>query len=192
MREPTVAEILNELWIHPDNAEWTPKVGMIALSKVKEWMKSSDMEVLGLVYCTISEERFQIEPEMTVDEYVDFLKLYFSRCFSESPDGNWSDSRWSAGWDLVNVISSMWRDGGVPRSVMDGWKNWLADLYRDGSQEVRVCIIQATLEHLLEQKHFREFFEDWRKDPVLKVAYEEALLWHQGGGKTPLGEPPFI
>ena len=73
---------------------------------------------------------------------------------------------------------------------MDGWKNWLADLYKGSPEEIRTCIVQATLEHLLEQKHFREFFADWKNDPVLRRAYEEALLWHQGVGKTWLGSPP--
>lgn len=181
MGQPTVNDILNELWVHPDNAEWTPKIGKIALSRIKDWMNSNDIEVLGFVCSTIDGRRFQIEPELSLQEYVDFYQLYYGRCLRESP-----------GWDLVNVIASLWRQSGVPRSVLEGWKKWLAEQYRDGSEEVRKCIIQATLEHLLEQKHFRKSFEDWKKDPVLRHAYEEALLWHEGGGETPLGRPPLI
>jgi hypothetical protein len=188
----TVDEILDELWIHPPDAEWTPKVKTISRAQVREWMKSNDMEVLGLVCSTITERRFSIEPDLDLDDYVGFYQRYYGRCLRESPDGDWSDSRWSAGWDLVNVLSSMARHNSVPASVMDGWKKWLADLYHNGSEEIRTCIVQATLEHLLEQKHFRKFFADWRNDPVLKVAYEEALLWHEGGGSTPLGRPPLI
>lgn len=192
MRETNVAEIIDQLWTHPENAEWTPKVETIPLAQIKEWMKSSDIEVLGLVSSTIREGRFKVEPEMDLNDYVQFFKLYYGRCLRENPDGDWSDSRCSAGWDLVNLLSGMWRQDGVPRSVMEGWKKWLADLYVEGPKELRLCIVQATLEHLLEQKEFRKFFADWKTDPVLKVAYEEALLWHQGGGTTPLGKPPLI
>jgi hypothetical protein len=192
MPQVTVDEILNQLWIHPDNAEWTPKTDVIPLEQVKRWMASSDIEVLGLAHATVFERRFRIEPELTLDDYVAFFKHYYGRCFRESPDGEWSDSRWTAGYELVSVLSSLWKHPTVPRSVMDGWKKWLADLYKESSQEIRTCIVQATLEHLLEQKDFRKYFSDWRNDSVLRAAYEEALLWHKGGGKTPLGKPPSV
>jgi len=190
MGAPTLAGILNLLWDQPANAEWKPKVSAVALAQIKDWMTSPDIEVLGLVCSTINERRFRIEPELSLEEYVDFYKLYYGRCMRENPDGKWSDSRWSAGATLVNLIASMWRHDGVPRSVLEGWKHWLAEQYRNGSEDIRTCIVQATLEHLLEQEHFREFFADWKKDPVLKHAYDEASLWHQGGGDTPLGKPP--
>jgi len=192
MPQVTVDEILDLLWIHPDNAEWTPKTGSISLEHIKLWMGSSDIEVLGLANVTIFERRFVIEPELALEDYVAFSKHYYGRCFRESPDGDWSDSRWTAGDDLVNLLSSLWRDDSVPRSVLDGWRKWLADLYKESPQEIRMCIVQATLEHLLEQKHFRKFFSDWKNDPVLKAAYDEALLWYAGGGRTPLGKRPLI
>jgi hypothetical protein len=52
--------------------------------------------------------------------------------------------------------------------------------------------VQATLEHLFEQKDMRKFFSDWSKDEVLAVAHEEASEWYKGGGTSPLGKPPFV
>jgi hypothetical protein len=79
---------------------------------------------------------------------------------------------------------------------MEDWKLWLANIYRRGSEDVRTCIVTATLEHLLEQGAFRKFFADWVKDPILRKAYEEALEWYAGGGRTPLGKSdevqPFV
>jgi hypothetical protein len=75
---------------------------------------------------------------------------------------------------------------------MEDWKHWLADIYKRGSNDVRKCIIQATLEHLLEQGAFRRFFDDWIRDPVLRKAYEEALEWYEGGGRTRLGKTPEV
>ena len=191
MPHTTVDEIIDLLWIHPEHSEWRPKVKTIPLALIKEWMKSSDIEVLGLVESIIFERRFRIEPDLSLDDYMPFFRIYYGRCFRENPDGDWSDSRWTAGWDLANVLSSLWHSKSVPREILDEWKKWLEDLYKEGSQEIRTCIVQATLEHLLEQKAFRKFFSDWKDDAVLKQAYEKALEWHEGGGRTPLGKPPW-
>jgi hypothetical protein len=52
-----------------------------------------------------------------------------------------------------------------------------------------VSLVQF-LRVLFEQKDIREFFSDWKKDPVLAIAHKEASVWYSGGGKTPLGKPP--
>jgi hypothetical protein len=75
---------------------------------------------------------------------------------------------------------------------MEEWKQWLADIYKRGSDDVRKCVVTATLEHLLEQGDFRRFLTDWVKDPVLRKAYEEALEWYEGGGRTPIGKSPRV
>src|SRR6266849_6498532 len=121
MSQATLNEIIDLLWIHPEHAEWRPKVDTIPLDLIKEWIKSSDMEVLGLIQSIILERRFRIEPDLSLDDYMPFFRLYYGRCFRESPDGEWSDSRWTAGWDLVNLMRSLRRDDSVPRSVLDGW-----------------------------------------------------------------------
>jgi len=72
--------------------------------------------------------------------------------------------------------------------VLEDLKNWLGELYKNGDETIRKCIVQASLEHLFEQKPIRKFFSAWRNDAVLRVAYEEACLWPDGGGRTPLGK----
>jgi hypothetical protein len=44
----TLQEIIDKLWIAPEHAEWTPKTDVLLLSDVREWAKSSDIEILGL------------------------------------------------------------------------------------------------------------------------------------------------
>jgi hypothetical protein len=188
----TADQIIDELWNHPENAEWTPKVKVIPGAGFREWMRSADIEVLGVAYSLLGDHRFEIEPSLSLEEYIEFVRRYYTRCIMENPDGDWSDSRFSAAWDLVNVVSHHWRESSVPRSVMDDWKKWLADLYRESDEEIRNCIVCGTLEHLLEQGVFREFFTDWTRDPVLRKAYDEALSWYHGGGRTPLGKPEAI
>ena len=57
-------------------------------------------------------------------------------------------------------------------------------------ETIRTCIVTATLEHLFEHKDIREFFSDWKKDPVLAIAHKEASVWYLDGGKTLLGKSP--
>jgi hypothetical protein len=190
-RGQALQAIIDELWIAPDNAKWTPKTDVVSLSDVREWFKSEDIEILGLAQHLIHNGRFRIEPPLSLTEYKDFIKLYFERCLREDPDGDWSDSRYSAAWDMVNIFTSLWRDKSVSRDVLKELKNWLAQLYKD-DEKVRTCLVTAPFEHLFERKDIRKFFSDWTKDAVLSIAYKEACEWYLGGGKTPLGKPPFV
>jgi hypothetical protein len=182
-------QIVTRLFETPERAEWVPKTNVISLGDLREWMTSADIEILGFAFGMTHDGRFRIEPPISPEEYVAFVKHYYGRCLRENPDGDWSDSRYSAGWDLVNIFGSLWRDAQVPRPLLDEFKVWLAGLYKAGDEEIRECIITATLEHLVEQKLIREFFSDWQKDPVLRIAYEQACVWPDGGGSTALGKP---
>ena len=188
----TLEEIIDRLWVHPPDAEWTPKLEVIPGDVFRHWMSSDDIEILGFVYSMLGDHRFRVQPELSLEQYLEFVRRYFKRCFVENPDGEWSDSRYSAGWDLVNVLASHWNNQSVPRSVMEDWKTWIANIYKRGSEQVQTCIVTATLEHLLEQGAFRRFFADWVKDPVLRKAYEQALEWSAGGGRTHLGKPEAV
>ena len=185
----SLQQIIDKLWIAPEHAEWTPKTDVVALSDVQRWMSSTDIEILGFAGALLSDRRFRIEPPITLNDYINFEMHYFEMCLREIPDGERLDSRYSAGADLVNIFAHLWRDSSVPRIVLDDLKTWLGRLYKEGDPEIRTCIVQATLEHLIEQKEIREFFADWQDDKVLAVAYEEASDWYKGGGNSPLGKP---
>jgi len=107
-------EIINTLWTTYDRAEWTLKTDRIPLGALREWMESSDIEILGFVNSTIHGGKFRIEPDLPVEEYIAFSKHYFERCLRENPNGEWSDSRYTAGHDMVNISASLWGDNEIP------------------------------------------------------------------------------
>lgn len=179
----TLKNIIERLWVAPENTEWTPKTDVLPLSDVKQWMQSDDIEVLGFTVAMIHDGRFRIEPPLPVDEYVRWVTHYSERCFRENPDGEWSDSSYSAGWDLVRVFIGLWDDETVPRELFLKVKVWLAVLYKSADDRVRTCIVNATLEHLFERKPIRKYFSDWQNDPILSAAYNDACLCDR---KTPL------
>jgi hypothetical protein len=188
----SLQEIITKLWVTPEHAEWTLKTDVVALSDVQRWMASGDIEILGFTQALLSDRRLRIEPPISLSEYIEFTKRYYERCLRENPDGEWSDSSYSAGMDLVNIFAGLWRDSSVPRPVLTDLKKWLGQLYKEGDSGIRTCIVQATLEHLFEQKDLREFFFDWLKDEVLGLTHQEASDWYKGGGTSPLGKLPFV
>lgn len=181
-------EIIGKLWATPEHAEWIPKTDTIAYSDVQTWMASGDIEILGLTHHLLSDQRFRVEPPIPILDYIKFTKHYYERCLLENPDGAWSDSRHSAGTDLVNLFAYVWRDSSVLRPILDDLKAWLGRLYKDGDPDLRICIVQTTLEHLFEQEQIRNFFSDWKNDEVLAAAHEEASEWYKGGGTSLLGK----
>ena len=181
----TLQKLIERLWIAPENAEWTPKTTVVPLSELQSWMTSDDIEVLGYVDSVVHEPRFRIEPPLSTDDYVKWVKHYCGRCFRENPDGEWSDSSYSAGWELVRIFIVLWDNETVPRSALQELKNWIAETYKSADERLRTCIVQATLEHLFERKPIRHYFSDWKRDAELAKAYREACLWDM---ITPLSE----
>jgi hypothetical protein len=187
----TLQDIIDRLWMAPDDAEWSPKTDVVSLTDIRRWFSSTDVEIQGFAHDLIDGGRFRIEPSISVNEYKDFVMEYYERCILENPDGEWSDSRYSAGSTLVNIFAALWRDSSVSREILQELKAWLGRLYKANGAEIRTCLVTATLEHLFEQKDIRDFFSDWKNDPALAIAHKEASEWYLGGGNTPLGKPLF-
>lgn len=184
MSEQTVTakSLTQHLWVL-EVGERTPTKQVLALTEVKAWMNSDDIEVLGVVDTVIHDGRFRIEPPLSVTDYVLWVKHYYGRCFRENPDGEWSDSSYSAGWHFVGIFINLWDDETVPRQVLLDLKDWVASVYKDGDLRLRECVVNASLEHLFERQPIREYFSDWQDDSTLAPAYEQACLWD---GRTPL------
>jgi len=145
---------------------------------VLSWMRSDDIEVIGAVYtyCTNPDYYTKIEPDLTAEDYYQFIRLYFKRCFVENPSGEWTETRYEAGWSLVNWFKSYWKDKTLPRHYVSELKEWLAEIYISGDDDVRLCLSTSVLEHLFDNKGISRFFSDWQKNPVLRHAFEEAMV----------------
>jgi hypothetical protein len=145
-----------------------------------DWMQTDDIEVLGAIYSFVMEPvcAHRIQPGLTLQEYSEFIFRYFGYCLRLNPEGKWSHTRYEAGWDLARWFAILWRERDVYQETLQQIKYWLAKLYKEENIEVRVCIINATLEHLFENRTIFRFFSDWQQDPDLAVAYTEARFWY--------------
>jgi hypothetical protein len=165
--------------------------GEVAKERVLEWTRSADIDVLGLLYGYVSNPSYstRVAPPLSAAEFVTFMLRYFERCFKENPESKFADSRYEAGWDLVGNFIGLWRAESTARDECTRIKAWLAEQYRVGDEEVRRCIVDATLEHLFENREIADYFGDWRQQQSLKRAYDEAMEWSAKGGRSPLGSP---
>jgi hypothetical protein len=150
--------------------------GVVPGEKLRKWMVSDDIEVLGAVFRLLhKKDRYtQIQPPLGFADYHIFHLHYYERCILENPDGEWSDSRYLAAHSFVAWFKGTWNDKTVPRLAFGEMKSFLEQLYKNGSEEIRTCIVTGILEHLFEESEIFHFFSDWKDDSRLKSAYEEA------------------
>jgi len=168
-REPSITKILEQF----------DKSGPVPRRIVEEWMQAEDIEVLGAVFAFITEKRCfdRITPPLSLHSCLSFVMKFCGRCIIEDPKGEWSCTRYLAGAELVNWLVYVWSNKNVPTHELHRVKEWLANLYKAGDKDVKICIVQSILEHLFEHEEIREFFRDWLSDPQLRPAYDEAREW---------------
>lgn len=172
-----LSEILSAIGDDPEH----PSDAAIRREDVLRWMNASELEVQGAAFALLMREPHysRIEPPLSFEDCHRFAMRYYERCFRENPDGDWADSRYSAGWSLVNWFRGLWFDSEVPRSALSELKDWIARVYLAGDEEIRTCLVTATLEHLLEEREIARFFEEWRSHEQLGEALRQAQEWQQ-------------
>lgn len=157
---------------------------------VRHWMISNDLDTLAALHYLLVDKSGarNVEPPFKEDELHAFTLRFYERCLLEnrSDPGAWSATRYSAGWSIVNWFAKIWRSKSANKWAQE-IKDWLAEMYRGGDDALRTCLVTATLEHLFENKEIARFFADWRVDPTLAEAYEQASEWRRKGGTSPLG-----
>jgi hypothetical protein len=156
-------------------------------SLVKEWMSSESISIRGAIYDYVSDASYSkfIDPHMTFDDYFDFVVPYLLDCIKSNVDSEWAHSRYIAGHELVGWIKDFWKKD-APKKKLDAFKKTLATRFKEGDDGIKDAIINAVLEHLFENSGIRKFFSDWREDPELKQAYEDAMLWNTKPGIKPI------
>ena len=85
------------------------------------------------------------------------------------------------------MFSRLWEQGVESREDCARLKRWIEDLVIAGDSDVRLCLVNATLEHLFENSEIAKFFGDWLENAALAATYSEAILWRSNGGASPIG-----
>ncbi len=156
----------------------------IPVERIREWMRRPEIEVQAAVFdLVMSAERVKkLVPYLTFEDYRSFIPKFLGRCIVENPPTDLTLSRWEAAYEFLAWFGGLWDDRSIAKSALSEIKDQLRKLYLEGYSDVRLALIQGTLEHLFENASVREFFADWLSDPELKKAYEEAAEWSKSGG----------
>lgn len=182
MPEAELVKLIVETFGLPEQ----PRYSAIPKEQLLDWMWTNDVDALGALYFFIMKPAYanRIQPALTLPEYREFILRYFDHCLRLNPDGDWVHTRYEAGWDLASWFAKLWQDRNASRETLQQIKNWLATLYKEANGEIRRCIVDATLEHLFENRAISRYFADWKKDAELAVAYAEAAEWVKLPKKT--------
>ena len=152
----------------------------IAKSDVLRWMRDGDLLTRARVYHLTAKAWSRIQPELTMDEQCDFMADYLLECIESNPDPQMREDYLHSGFDAGHSLTA-WLKHLVARPeaarVIADVAARLEKLYRAGNEQTRTRIEQGALEHILEKPALRPYFSHWQRDPVLREAYEPALLW---------------
>lgn len=152
--------------------------GPIPLASVKNWMQSSDSETRGAMAALLEEYRHRITPSLSIDEIAEYLVPLYEQSIKENPQGEYVLSRYEAVWSIVGWYRSASQDEEMNKQpFLQCIKELMERLYMEGDSEIRHAITCGALEHILEEPRWREFFNDWRKHPILRESYEHAMEW---------------
>lgn len=112
-----------------------------------------------------------------MEEICSTVQEYYRQCLLQDlQDSNYAPNRSIAGLELVSWFQSLWRDTAVPREYVARLKAMLRDLCVE-NKVPQDQMVGAVLEHLFEAPQIAEFFADWKSDPELKDAFEQAMAW---------------
>jgi hypothetical protein len=153
--------------------------GPIERPTILRWMRTDDIEAMGALMSLLAENKHfdRIDPPLSLEEYCRFAADYYERALAENPDGEWSDSRTTAGWDFAKWFLQLWQEQQpAERMILADLKMRLAKLCKVGGPSLCNALVTAVLEHLFERSEVQQYFRDWLEDPMLRDAYTEAKL----------------
>ncbi len=161
----------------------SPNIDKLERIVVLGWMQSQDINTLGAIYSLLLKRVYtsRIEPPLAFEDYKDLFLRFFERCITEDSAvaydlDSFVLSRYTAAHDFTRWFISVYQDNQISRHQSDEIKNWLRKLYIHGSSAVKLSIETGILEHLFAVEQIKRDFSDWNSDPLLKSAYQSALM----------------
>jgi hypothetical protein len=150
--------------------------GTIPRAIYERWIRG-DLRTRARVYALTASQWSRIHPEPAEAEHCRFMADYLLECLLQNPEG---DDFLHRGFEAASEMAAWLKhlakipDGNV---VLTDVASRLAVAYTAADSTTRNRIETGTLEHALESPAVRRFFDSWATDPILRDAYEHALVW---------------
>ena len=151
--------------------------GTIARAEYQRWIRG-DLRTRARVYAFTASQWSRIQPEPSGTEHCRFMADYLIECLLQNPEGDddFLHSGFEAGYEIAAWLKHLvtTSDGRTAISEIEGR---LAAAYKAADPTTRNRIETGVLEHALESRAVRPFFDKWGTDPTLREAHEHALAW---------------
>lgn len=150
----------------------------VAREDVRRWIDSGDLLTWSAVFTLLEEAGSRVQPEVPLEEQVDFTRRYLMRCLDENPTpGEHLHGGYEAAWELARCVREWRRLGGRAAAAVRGIALELEKLYRRADATTQNRILCGVLEHVFEDPALRPYFANWNRDTELREAYRLALEW---------------
>jgi hypothetical protein len=152
--------------------------GTVARDDVRRWIDSGDLLTWSVVYALAATAWARIEPELSAEEHLEFMRRYLLRCIEENPpSGEHLHGGFEAAWELAATLKHWRRSGGRMANMIRGVALDLEKIYRRGEPATQNRIQCGVMEHAFEDPAIRPYFVDWERDADLRDAYKLAVEW---------------
>jgi len=148
----------------------------IPRAEYERWIRG-DLRTRARVYALTASHWSRIHPEPFPAEHCRFMADYLIECLLRDEQGDdFVHSGFEAGHEIAAWLKYLVKtsDG---RAVLTEVAARLADSYKAADPTTRNRIETGALEHALESRAVRPFFDEWGADPILRDAHEHALAW---------------
>jgi hypothetical protein len=141
---------------------------------------SDDLDLWSALYEVLEDAYWRVEPEAGMHMTCSFMIGYLIRCIRENPPSDLSSNVHTgheAAYELAACLKHWSSKLPETAELMQLAERSIANVFAAGDDRVRNNLINGTLEHALESKRVRPYFEHWARDPILRTAWELAMDW---------------
>ena len=150
--------------------------GSIPRAKYERWIRG-DLRTRARVYALTASYWSRIHPEPSRAEHCRFMADYLIECLLQNPEGDdFLHSGFEAAYEIAAWLKHLVKASDGKAALIDVAAR-LADAYKAADSTTRDRIETGALEHALESRAVRPFFDAWATDPTLRDAHEHALAW---------------
>jgi hypothetical protein len=150
---------------------------IVCRDDLENWIETGDIETWGTVAWLIKGWPHLVEASVSQQTIADFLVEYYRRCIVESPNNDYSDSRYTAAHALAAWYKALRKTVHENHKLLGTLRKVLEDLYLCPDEKVRLAVVHGVLEHVFEDPDCIPDFQGWKHTAVLRSAYEEAIQW---------------
>lgn len=141
---------------------------------ILKWMQSDDLKILGALYELTNQAWSRIQPKLPTSTTCRFILHYYRRCLLENPTSrDFLLNRHEAALEMANWMKYLATNSGTGE-ILTETENTLKELYMQGDKDLKDCILKEILEPIFEEKGLVDLFQEWRRNPQLKIAFDSA------------------